>query len=176
MAKKTTTTKATTTSAAAGSVTLTGFPPLVGKNPTTLILGEFPGDCSLYIGEYYANPSNSFRDIIADKYGHQKPISYPNLKKCLDAHQIALWDVYETRTINGNVVTNTPNNIAAFLKNYPTICKIIFNGRKAEGEFKKMRIPFTGCAVYAPSTSGRNYKKGSKSYLTKLAAWQQVLP
>ena len=176
MAKKVKKTTATS-AATAGSVTLTGFPPLVGKNPTTLILGEFPGDCSLYIGEYYANPSNSFRDIIADIFNNGIPFrKYIDFENCLKSNHIALWDVYETRTINGNVVTNTPNNIAAFLKNYPTICTIIFNGRAAQQEFNKMGIPFNGRTVYAPSTSGRNNKKGSKSYLTKLAAWQQVLP
>lgn len=176
MAKRTT--KATTVSAAkAGLVTLTGFPPLVGKNPTTLILGEFPGNCSLYTGLYYSHWSNSLRDIIADIFNNGIPFrKYIDFENCLKKNNVALWDVYETRTINGNVVTNTPNNIAAFLKKYPTICKIIFNGTAAKKAFKKMGIGFTGCAVYAPSTSGRNNKKGSKSYLTKLAAWQQVLP
>ena len=183
MAKKATKTtkaiKATTASAAtAGSVTLTGFPPLVGKNPTTLILGEFPGECSLYTGLYYSHWSNSLRDIIADIFNNGIPFrKYIDFENCLKSNHIALWDVYETRTMNGDIVIgNTPNDIATFLKNHPTIRKIIFNGRAAEAEFNKMGIPFTGCAVYAPSTSGRNNKKGSKSYLTKLAAWKQVLP
>ncbi|MBQ4432657.1 MAG: DNA-deoxyinosine glycosylase [Bacteroidales bacterium] len=175
MAKKTkNTTKTTAVSAAASAlITLTGFPPLVGNNPTTLILAEFPGDCSLYVGEYYVNPSNCFRSIIADKYGLPKPVSYSDLKKCLDTNHIALWDVFETRTINGKNVTNKPNNIAAFLKGHPTICKIIFNGRKAEKEFKKMRILFNkNNLFYAPSTSGAL----GKTYQIKFNAWAQLLP
>ena len=79
MAKKTT--KATATAASA-PVTLTGFPPLVGKNPTTLILAEFPGDCSLYTGLYYSHWGNSLRDIIADIFNNGIPFrKYPGQKK-----------------------------------------------------------------------------------------------
>ena len=176
MAKKTT--KATATAASA-PVTLTGFPPLVGKNPTTLILAEFPGDCSLYTGLYYSHWGNSLRDIIADIFNNGIPFrKYIDFENCLKNNHIALWDVYKTRTMNGDIVIgNTLNNLNAFLnKQYTSIDKIIFNGRAAQQEFNKMGIPFNGRTVYAPSTSGRNNKKGSKSYLTKLAAWQQVLP
>lgn len=91
----------------------------------------------------------------------------------MDTNHIALWDVFETRTINGKNVTNKPNNIAAFLKGHPTICKIIFNGRKAEKEFKKMRILFNkNNLFYAPSTSGAL----GKTYQIKFNAWAQLLP
>lgn len=168
----------TTATAASAPVTLTGFPPLVGNKPTTLILGEFPGDCSLYTGLYYSHWSNSLRDIIADIFNNGIPFrKYIDFENCLKKNNVALWDVYKTQTIKGDIVIGkTPNDIATFLKNHPAIDKIIFNGRAAEEEFNKLGIPFSGRTVYAPSTSGRNNKKGSKSYLTKLAAWQQVLP
>lgn len=171
MAKRTT--KATTASeATAGLVTLTGFPALEGSEPTTLILGEFPGEESLLMGEYYANPCNRLRDIIADKYGLPKPISYPDLKKCLDAHHIALWDVYATKTVSGRKVSYTLNDVKIFLATH-SIQKIIFNGREAEKVFRQMKIsPLPRDRHYAPSTSGAY----AMPYIDKLAAWQQVLP
>ena len=144
----------------------------MGKNPTTLILGEFPGEESLLIGEYYANPCNRLRDIIADKYGLPKPISYSDFKKCLDVHQIALWDVYATKTVAGGKESYTKNNVKAFLATHQ-IQKVIFNGREAEKVFKRMKIsPLPKDLCYAPSTSSAY----AMPYQNKLAAWQQVLP
>lgn len=166
MAKRTTKTTAT------ASVTLTGFPALEGSKPTTLILGEFPGEESLLIGEYYANPCNRLRDIIADKYGLPKPISYPDLKKCLDAHHIALWDVYATKTVSGRKASYTLNNVKTIIAKH-RIQKVIFNGREAEKVFKRMRIsPLPKDMCYVPSTSSAL----AMPYADKLTEWKKVLP
>lgn len=194
MAKKTTTTKATAMPLVPR--TEIGFPPFVGSNPEILILGEFPGPKSLstrhlcnrcYLtgspctnhpctGRYYEHSKNVFRDIIANKYnGGVSFKTYDDFLKCLDTNHIALWDVFSTRTYVGKItLIQTLNDLSAFLRNYPSICKIIFNGQKAQDYFNSL-FPFTGIKVCAPSSSWQNNSTDIK-YKKNFTKWDNLLP
>lgn len=63
---------------------LTGLPPLAGDHPEILVLGTFPGCCSLCKGEYYADRGNSFRKIMADILNKGIPFkTYAEFETCL---------------------------------------------------------------------------------------------
>ncbi|MCL1807401.1 MAG: DNA-deoxyinosine glycosylase, partial [Oscillospiraceae bacterium] len=55
------------------------FPPLVGDNPRTLILGTFPSPLSRERGEYYGNPRNQFWRLLFGAFG--APFDCPDYQK-----------------------------------------------------------------------------------------------
>lgn len=175
MAKTTTTTKATAMPLVPR--TEIGFPPFVGSNPEILILGEFPGPKSLstrhlcnrcYLtgspctnhpctGRYYEQSNNVLRDFIANIFnGGISFKTYDEFLKCLDTNHIALWDVYSTQTHLGKILlSQTLNDLETFLKNHPSIHKIVFNGKEARKVFYSLSIAFTGKKIQLTSTSKR---------------------
>ena len=52
------------------------FPPIIGKNPQTLILGTMPGGKSLAANQYYAHPQNQFWKLMGDIYGAGRDLPY----------------------------------------------------------------------------------------------------
>lgn len=157
---------------------LTGLPPLTGDHPEILILGTFPGCCSLCKGEYYADRGNSFRKIMADILNKGIPFkTYAEFETCLKKNKVALWDVYKTCKRNGssdkNILNGKPNALETLLGNHQSIGTIIFNGANAQKEFKKYFKCLNGKKEMqtALSTSGAN----AKTYDVKLENWKVKL-
>ncbi len=115
------------------------FLPLAGHEPKILILGSMPGRESLRHNQYYANARNRFWRVISNVFKVQEPLSYEDKVKMLDDNGIALWDVlaYAERegSLDYNIKNDTPNDIIGFLKTYPSIKIIGFNGQKAYSKF-----------------------------------------
>lgn len=118
-----------------------GLAPLVSKGPRILILGSLPGDESLRRQEYYGNPRNLFWQVIAGVYGAPVPESYEEKKSLLFKHHIALWDVCAAAERKGSLDSNIKNtefnDLAGFIKKYPTIQIIVLNGGKAKTEYRR---------------------------------------
>ena len=71
-----------------------GFPPLIGGNPRTLILGTFPSPLSREKGEYYGNPRNQFWRIIYRVFDVRDADDDYGLKQAfLFKNGVAVWDV-----------------------------------------------------------------------------------
>ncbi len=117
------------------------LPPLVGSNPTILILGTLPGDASLQKKQYYAKSGNRFWSIIAHVANSPIPLTYEEKKQLLFSHKIALWDVVHTAdrhgSLDSDIRSELPNDLQKFLRQYPTIRTIAFNGQKAERLYNK---------------------------------------
>lgn len=159
---------------------------IVGKDPQILILGSMPGKKSLTTGRYYDDPSNQFWDIIASIYNNGKPFkTYEEKIQCLKDNKIALWDIFECCERIGSSDKDIKNAIfnciALFLKNHPTIIKVLCNGKKAWNAFKKLKCCL--CLLnllfnikieiyYVPSTS-RQYC--SMDLEEKIAEWRKAL-
>ena len=45
--------------------------PIISKKSKVLILGSMPGEMSLELNQYYANPKNHFWPIIYDIFNHE---------------------------------------------------------------------------------------------------------
>lgn len=120
-----------------------GLLPMAGENPTTLILGTLPGDDSLRIGEYYANPRNMFWDIMENVLGIPMHTDYETKCRILKKHGIALWDVFESAVRDGSldtaITSEEYNDLESFINEHPTISKIVLNGGKAQKAFRKYR-------------------------------------
>lgn len=117
------------------------LPPLVGSNPTILILGTLPGDESLQKKQYYAKSGNRFWSIIAHVVNSPIPPTYEEKKQLLFTHKIALWDIAHTAdrqgSLDSDIRSECPNDLQKFLRQYPTIRTIAFNGGKAEQLYNK---------------------------------------
>lgn len=146
-----------------------GLPAKVFADPEILILGTFPGEESLKTGEYYANKRNRFWSVLAEIYGEPKPETNEQKDSFLKRHHIALWDLLKSvdreKSLDKNIKACVTNDIAGFLKEYPTIKTVLIAGGKAYKEFEKRKtkkkeenlqidIPYK----YVPSTSGANTK------------------
>lgn len=157
---------------------LTGLSPLAGDHPEILVLGTFPGCCSLCKGEYYADRGNSFRKIMADILNKGIPFkTYAEFETCLKKNKVALWDVYKTCKRNGssdkNILNGKTNALETFLGNHQSLGTIIFNGTTAHKEFRKYFKYLNGKKDMqtALSTSGAN----AKAYDVKLENWKVKL-
>lgn len=156
---------------------LKGLDKEVGDEPTVLILGSFPGQKSLEVGEYYANPNNKFWGLMEAIVDVPQDLKYSDRIEGLKANGIALWDVIETcereGSLDGKIRNAQANDIASLLKQFPTIKRIVFNGRKARKVFDKTvsSLPADIVLADAPSTSPARAMKTED----RIAAWRQAI-
>ena len=126
------------------------FPPIVGTQAHTLILGTVPGQASLTATQYYAHPRNAFWPIIMAIINNDTPsfdlsklIDYNTRCQILSEHGYALWDVLASCTRPGSLdskivkSTEQANDIANLALSHPELTRIVCNGRAAETLFKR---------------------------------------
>ena len=117
------------------------FPPVVDSKTTVIIFGSLPGDESLRLQKYYANPRNQFWNILAAVLKKPVPVAYTDKIKWLSQNKIGLWDVCHSAERKGSLdqhINNiVPNDIPALLKKNNQIKIVLFNGGKARTTFDK---------------------------------------
>ena len=147
-----------------------GLPPVIGRDSRILILGTMPGDESLRLQQYYANPKNQFWRILGEVYGEPIAADYSKRLEFLHSKRLALWDVLRSAeragSLDSGIRNGIANDFADFLMNYTSLKVIILNGGKAQGLFRRKvegaRNSEAGSSmrkVLMPSTSptpGRN--------------------
>jgi TDG/mug DNA glycosylase family protein len=161
----------------------TSFPPIVAKNPHTLILGSMPGIKSLEAQQYYAHPQNAFWKIMARL--HDAPATtYAERIALIKGGGLALWDTLKACERSGSLDTAIDdasievNDFVSFFKKHPRIDRVFFNGSKSEAEFKKRVLPLLSPEISArlsfarlPSTSPAHAGAGFEQ---KLKAWSVI--
>ncbi|MCA8961661.1 MAG: DNA-deoxyinosine glycosylase [Planctomycetes bacterium] len=160
-----------------------GFPPIVGAEPTRLILGSMPGVASLEADQYYAKRGNAFWRIIEALF--EIPTALPYAERCerLTARGVALWDVIaqceREGSLDGNIVEASivPNDFQRFLDDHPTIIRIHFNGGKAEESYRRHVLPkLEGRAAELPRTRLPSTSPAhTVKFETKLEAWREIV-
>ena len=151
-----------------------GLLPIVFPDSEILILGTFPSVITLEYGVYYANRGNRFWSLITELYGEEKPEvlgkkDYINESRqftngFLKRHHLALWDIYKSVVREGssdkNIKYPEVNDLNEFLKDHPSIKKILIAGRRAQKAFAKINSDykcFSTATIYnVPSTSCAN--------------------
>ncbi|SDX84584.1 DNA-deoxyinosine glycosylase [Flavobacterium degerlachei] len=152
---------------------ISSFTPFVSSNTETLILGTMPGIASLEKQEYYAHPRNHFWKIIYTLFNNM-PISedFNEKIKFLELNRIGLWDVLQNCERKGSldihIKKQTENDFDTLFQKYPSINKIIFNGKESHKYFLKKFGQKEGITYYVmPSTSPAN----TMSFENKLKIW-----
>ena len=137
------------------------FPPVADENSEILILGTMPGNKSLQVNQYYANPTNQFWRVLSFVTGDNFLTSYEGKKKLLLETHFAIWDVLmhceREGSLDVNISDEVPNDFKSFFSKYLNIKAVFFNGGKAEEMFSKHNL-FDSTKSYAtlPSTSSAN--------------------
>lgn len=162
---------------------IVGFAPVSTVDAHSLILGSMPGEDSLRLAQYYANPRNAFWRIISRHSDKESDLSYEGRLKMLSDHGIALWDVLhscqrsgslDSSIRNASVITN---DFAGFFASHPGIRRIFFNGAFAEASYRKHVLPTLDALpadiamTRLPSTSPANASLGFEA---KLQAWRVI--
>ena len=151
--------------------------PVIGNEPRVLILGTLPGKESLRLNQYYANPRNLFWKIIYDIFLEQPDSDYGKKTQFAKLNKIAIWDVCEKAvrktSLDSDIKNEKPNKINKLLKEYPSIKRIVFNGRKAEKLYDRYFNRFRYLEYYTfLSTSPANTRH---SYEAKFNCWKFIV-
>lgn len=138
---------------------LKGFDPIIPTAPRVMILGSMPSVASLEKQEYYGFAHNRFWKIMHTVF--DMPInSYEKKKEILYRHQILLWDVIgeceREGSLDSAIRKEKVNDLTQLIHTYPTLRKVICNGRKAHALYCKHFADITLPCVYLPSTSNAN--------------------
>ena len=149
------------------------FSPIVNTKTKLLILGTIPGNISLQQQEYYGNARNQFWKIMQEILGHIDILrDYQSKIQLLYHHHIGLWDVLAACEREGsldlNIKNPVVNDFVSFLKQYPVITTIVFNGKASFSLFFKKFGQIKGMTYYVmPSTSPAN----TMSFANKIKIW-----
>ncbi|GGC75949.1 DNA-deoxyinosine glycosylase [Undibacterium terreum] len=155
---------------------LQGFPAVIDKNTTTLILGSFPGEASLQEQQYYAHPRNQFWRLLSAVLNVDLVVlPYPQRLAGIKAHGIGLWDIFDSCLRQGSLDSairqQQINDFSALQQQYPKLHKLCFNGKtagKVQGHFDKAGYQ----TLVLPSSSPAN---AQMSFEQKLLLWQAIL-
>lgn len=155
-----------------------GFPPLIDEQTRILILGTMPGDESIQVEEYYANPKNQFWKLVYHIFNFGVSCSkYEDKTKLLLKNKIGLWDVLykasRTGSMDAHIRYKECNDFKKLFDTYPNVQILVFNGKKSF-EYFKSNFDLDQKREYfvLPSTSSANT---TKTFEMKLREWKEVL-
>ena len=153
-----------------------GLPPVVGDDARVLVLGSFPSERSLVVGEYYANRRNQFWQLMAALFDVDVDLPYEERVDALTGHGVALWDVVRSCRRVGSLdakidrTTLVVNDFGPLFARHPGIQRIFVNGLTAF-ELFEARVVTELPAVRLPSSSGAL----PMSFADKLDRWREVV-
>lgn len=136
-----------------------------------------PGKESLRLQEYYAHPRNLFWKLIFTLFNGEPTSIYSEKSALLLSSRIALWDVcqscFRPGSLDSNIRDEIPNEIPDLMDNYPSLKKIIFNGKKAEQLYNKYfdqnaEIHYYTCLSTSPANATFTFEQ-------KLNNWKLAL-
>jgi TDG/mug DNA glycosylase family protein len=112
------------------------FPAVVDASTRVLVLGSLPGEVSLRLTQYYANPQNQFWRLMEAVTGRGLVgLDYPERLAALRAAGVGLWDVIaqarRTGSLDADIREHSPNALAELANALPRLRGIGFNGAKA---------------------------------------------
>ena len=105
------------------------------------------------------------------------------IERCagLTSHKVALWDVLQASVRPGSMdadirfETATPNDFFNFLRKYPDIELIVFNGKKAEQLFHRLLPPEIFQNIDLAGLPSTSPAYAAMSFQGKLGAWKAGL-
>lgn len=135
--------------------------PFIYPEAKVLLLGSMPSVQSLRHNFYYAHPQNRLWKIVAALTGRELTDQADKETAAKQLH-LALFDVIASCERQGSMDSNiknvVPQDLAALLRQYPGIRKILLNGRLAATLFFRYNQDIAGTipCVALPSTSPAN--------------------
>jgi hypoxanthine-DNA glycosylase len=161
-----------------------GFPHVADPRAKVLILGSLPGQKSLEMRQYYAQPHNAFWKIMGGLFGAGAPLPYAARLARLIECRVAVWDVLATGERAGSLdsaivsASCVGNDLVEFFERHGAIRRVCFNGGKAAELYRRLVLPTLMAPAAAldsrllPSTSPVH---ASLSFSVKLVRWSPAL-
>jgi len=159
------------------------FPPIMGQQAHSMILGSMPSRASLAQQQYYANPRNTFWWIISNVFEIDQNLSYSDRAQALADKGVVVWDVLFDCERPGSLDSaikrdsEVVNDFELFFTEQPELNRAILKGAMAEKIFRRhfpllfssnsTKISWYRC----PSTSPAH---ASMSARQKLDEWRQA--
>ncbi len=148
------------------------FKPVFDSNSRVLILGTMPSPKSRENGFYYTHPQNRFWRVISELFGEKTPTDNAERIKLLISHNIALWDVLQSCTIDGasdSSIKNPTVNDISILISKTNIKAIFTTGKKAYSLYnkyclEKTKIPAIPLLSTSPANCRFSYGEILKDY------------
>ncbi len=151
------------------------IPPIWNEKSRVLILGSFPSVKSREVQFFYGHPQNRFWRVIASVYAAEVPQTIDEKRTFLKNHQIALWDVIASCTIQGSADASIqrvqPTDLSEIIAGAP-IRTVFCNGQtsyKLYQKYQKKQISLP--VIPLPSTSPAN---AGWSLERLIDAWQII--
>jgi len=126
---------------------ITGFLPLARPGARVLILGSIPSEASLKSNQYFGNPRNSFWFAMSAITGVSADQPYTSRVEALLDEDIAVWDVMHSCKRQGSLDASiesasiVTNDFDSFFASHKHIAQVLFNGAKAETEYRRRVLP-----------------------------------
>ncbi|MBS0416312.1 MAG: DNA-deoxyinosine glycosylase [Proteobacteria bacterium] len=115
--------------------------PIISDTSRVLILGTLPGDESLRLQQYYANPRNPFWAILAAVFEVSPSPKYSERVRFLHRRGLALWDVLKGAdregSLDSRIQKGRVNDFPALFAQYPALTAVVFNGVGAQKRFQR---------------------------------------
>jgi hypoxanthine-DNA glycosylase len=124
-----------------------GFPPVANVRAQVLVLGTLPGPVSLRERQYYAQPRNTFWQIMGVLFGARPERPYEERLQILIRHHLALWDVCASAHRPGALDASirrasvVPNDFAGFFDAHRELRLVCFNGQAASELYRRRVLP-----------------------------------
>lgn len=159
---------------------LYGLPARIGKSSVVLILGTLPGQSSLSLKKYYADPSNCFWNLLFLACGEKIEQSETAKETLLSKYHIAPWDILESAvrdtSSDRDLISERPNDLPLCLAEYTNIKLLIFHSKDAYKYFKRFfknsAVPY----ICVSSPSSQNRKSTEEKVIEWRAALSCVIP
>ena len=152
------------------------FPPVVGPESRTLILGSFPSVRSREEGFFYGHPRNRFWPMLAAIYDEETPLTIPEKQSLILRHGLALWDVIASCRIDGSSDASVRDAVPVDIARVTAVApmdRVICNGALAGKLYAQHLQPALGrMALVLPSTSPAN---AAWSLARLTARWREAL-
>jgi len=155
---------------------LTGFPAVLDRHTSILLLGSFPGEASFAAQQYYAHPQNQFWRLMGELLG--EPLAgLPYAERCavLLRHRVGVWDVYRhcrrEGALDAAIEDAELNDFSALLRAAPCLGSVLFNGQEAARSARRLAHLGLHTEV-VPSTSPAY----TLPFASKVERWRAVWP
>jgi hypoxanthine-DNA glycosylase len=158
------------------------FDPVVDGRTRLLVLGSLPGEKSLQLQQYYANPQNRFWMLMSAVIGEPLlTLDYAARLQALLRQGVGLWDVvaqaHRHGSLDSSIRDRDDNDLSGLLARFPAIHTLAFNGGTAAklgarvlgdhaGRYRLINLPSSSPAY-------------TRSYAEKLERWavlREALP
>lgn len=157
-----------------------GFPPVVDERTRVLILGSLPGEASLAVGRYYANPRNQFwRLLEATLRTGLVALPYDARLAALSDRGVGLWDtVAEARragSLDSAIRDAVETDLVGLVDALPALRAVAFNGAAAAriGARRLAALRDGPAQIALPSSSAAH---AAMTFEAKAEAWSALRP